>query len=816
MPVPALLSQLMLDIRYGARMLRKSPGFTAVTVVTLALGIGANTAIFSVVDSVLLRPLPYKDPGRLFVVWEKPPKSTRNVVSAANFLDWREQNRVFENLVGTSNASFNLAGKDSPERVDGMRVSHDFFAMLGISPVLGRAFTPEDDRAGAPRAVILSHGLWQRRFASDPGVAGRSISVDGQPTTVVGILPERFGFFGAPEMWMPLALDRSKVTRDFHYLVPIARLKAGVSLEQARSAMQGVAAVIERDYPKSNKGWSVTIEPLRDAVVGGQRDAMIMLFAAVVLVLLIACVNVANLQLAKAATRQRELAVRASIGAGRGRLMRQLLAESVLLASLGGALGLLLALFLTRVLRSLVPPFLLAGIAEVAVDWRVLGFTFGLSILTGLVFGAAPAWWATRLNVHQTLKEGGRGSGGGFRHARVRNALVVAEVALSVVLLVSAGLMIRSLSAMAKVDPGFRPDHVLTMRLAMADGKYPGGAAVRGFYARVLERVENIPGVKSASLSMGLPLRGTGFGMPFLIASHPKIPISEAPGVPFELASHGYFRTLGIALRKGRLFGAADNEGAPRVAIVNETFARRFLTKEEPLGQRLLVEELITGKRELGAPIAWEIVGVVADAKFGGLNDTEQAPVIYVPLPQSPWPSATLSLRTATEPMSLAKAVRAALTEIDSEMPVTRVRTMEQIVVESMSQSRMQTWLIGIFGAVALALSALGIYGVISYSVTQGTHDMGIRMALGAKASDVLRTVLRNGMVLVALGTGIGVAGAFAATRLLSSLLFGVGAGDPGSYAAVVLLLGAVALAAAFIPARRATRIDPITALRLD
>jgi len=813
--MPSSLVCLLQDLRYGLRMLRKSPGFTVVTALTLALGIGANTAMFSVIDSVLLRPLPYKDPERIMIVWEKPPKDQRNSASAANFLDWRDQNRSFEHLAALTFASFNISGKDLPDRVDGLRVSWDFFEMLGARPLLGRSFIAEDDRPGAPGVAVLTHALWVRKFGGDPEIIGKTLTVDSEKCTVVGVMPARFRFFGAPEIWLPLALDRAKVTRDFHFLLPLGKLKAGVSLAQARAEMDGIGKNIERAYPKSNKGWGVFVEPVRRAMTEDARTAVLVLFGAVGFVLLIACVNVANLLLAKAAVRQRELAVRSSLGAGRIRLVGQLLTESVLLAVAGGLLGLTLAFWLVRAVRALVPSFLLSGFEEIAVDWRVLAFTFALSIATGLFFGVFPAWRVSSLNLHEILKEGGRGSAGAARHARFRSVLVAAEVALSLVLLVSAGLMVRSLMAMQNVNPGFRPDHLLTMRLSMAERHYPGAAPVRTFYRQVLEKAGAIPGVRSASISMSLPLQGTNFGMPFQIASHPQVPVSEVPGAPYELVSYDYFRTMGITLRKGRFFDERDNEHGAPVAIVNQAFVIKFLPKEEPLGQRLLVEELITGKTQLGPPVAWQIVGVIGDVKFGGLN-SEPTPVIYVPIMQSPWPGGALALRTATEPVSLAQTVRAALGQLDADMAVTSVKTMDQIVAESMTQSRTETWLIGGFAIVALAMAVLGIYGVMSYSVAQGTHDIGIRLALGAGTGVVLKQVLLKAMLLTGAGLAIGLAGAFALTRVLSSLLFNVKATDPWTFAAVSLLLAVVALVAGFIPARRATRIDPVVALRFE
>jgi len=810
------MQTLLQDLRYGLRMVAKNPGFSFVTILTLAIGIGANTAMFSVVDSILLRPLPYPDSDRLVVVWEKPPGFERNVVSAANFLDWRDQNHVFENLAATTFRSFNLTGKDQPERIQGMRVSWDFFELLGMKPVSGRAFVPDDDRPGAAHVAVLSSGLWQRKFGTDPNLLGTSLTVDGESCTIIGVMPPGFRFFGSPEIWMPIALDRAQATRDFHWLVPLARLKRGVSLQQARAEMEGIARNIERDYPKSNKGWSAAVQPVRTSIVQrSQRDMVLVLFGAVGFVLLIACVNVANLLLAKAAVRQRELAVRASLGAGRLRLVQQLLTESVLLAVAGGLLGLALAFWLVKIVHSLLPQFLVAGFAEIGVDWRVLGFTLALSVVTGMLFGVAPAWHAANINLHDALKETGRGSSGASASTRSRNVLVVAEIALSMVLLIAAGLMIRTLLAMQTVDPGFRPDHVLSMRLSMATERYPDAARVRSFYRQVLDKVRMLPGVRSASISMSLPLQGSNFGMPFQIASHAQVPISEAPGAPYELVSHEFFRTFGITLRKGRLFAERDDENAPRVAVVNETFVKQYLPKEEPLGQRLLIEELISGKTKLGPPLAWEIVGVIGDMKFGGLNDSG-VPVIYVPMMQCTWPGGALALRTAIEPKSLAQVTRSAIAGIDKDIPITGVRTMDEIVVDSMSESRTQTWLIGVFAVVALALAALGIYGVMSYSVAQATHDMGVRMALGARAFDVLKLVLGKGILLTAAGLVVGLGGAFSLTRLLSSLLFGVKAIDSLTFSVVAVLLGAIALAACYIPARRATKINPIEALRYE
>ncbi|HVN80577.1 MAG TPA: ABC transporter permease [Terriglobia bacterium] len=808
------METILLDIRFGLRTMVKIPGFTTMTILTLAIGIGANTAMFGIVDSVIIRPLPYPDSDRLVVVWEKPPNRDRNAVSAANFLDWRDQNSIFENLVATVFRSFNLSGKDQPEQVQGMRVSWDFFGLLGTKPSIGRGFVPNDDRPGSTPVTVLSNGLWQRKFGGDPNIAGRFITVDGESCMVIGIMPASFRFFGNPDMWMPLALDRARATRDFHWLVPLARLRQGVSLKQARAEMAIIARNIERDYPLSNKGWSTFVQPIRNSVVQeGQRDRVLVLFGAVGFVLLIACVNVANLLLTKGVVRRRELALRMSLGAGRLRLMQQLLTESLLLATAGGLLGLGLAFWLVRLVRALLPPFLVAGIAEISVDWRVLVFALLLSIVTGLFFGAAPAWRATKVNLHDSLKEASRATSSGSGSTRFRNLLVTTEIALSLVVLIAAGLMTRTLIALQTVNPGFRTDHLLSMHLSMPFERYPVAPQVRSFYRRLIDKVGKLPGVQSVSISMTLPLQGSSFGLLFQIANHAQVPPSEAPGAQFEMVSSDYFGTFGIPLRQGRLFMEADNENAPRVAIVNETFARQFLSEEKPLGQRLLIRELISGKAELGPLQAWEIVGVTKDVKFGSLNDNS-LPTIYVPIMQCSMPGVALALRTGTEPKSLALSVRNAIAEVDSDLPITGMKTMEEVVAETTLESRTQTWLIGVFAIVALALATLGIYGVMSYSVMQATRDIGVRMALGAQEFDVLKLVLGKGILLIATGLAVGLGGAVALTRLLSTLLFGIKATDLLTFSVMTMFLGSTALLACYIPARRATRMKPIEALR--
>jgi putative ABC transport system permease protein len=784
------------DLRYGLRTLRNSPGFATVTALTLALGIGANTAIFSVIDSVMLGPLPYKDSDRVVAVWDKDPHGGRKGYSSASLLERREQNRVFQNFAGWATAAFNLSGQDVPDHVDGMLVSWDFFNTLGVTPALGRSFTADDDRPEAPRVAMLSHGLWQRRFGADQGIVGRSVTVDGQNCTVIGVMPRPFRFFYGPEMWMPLALNRTSAGRDVIYLSAIGRLRPGVSLIGTRAQ------------------WGGLVEPMRAASRQEQPRILLVLFGAVGFVLLIACVNVANLFLAKAAARQRELAVRASLGASRIRLVRQLLTESILLALAGGLLGLLLAFWLVQLLPALVPPVLLSGSPEMTLNWRVLAFTFALSILTGLFFGVFPAWSACSPDLHEVLKEGGRTMSDASGHTRLRNALVVVEVALSLVLLACAGLMIRSLVAMQSVDLGFRPDHMLTMRLMAAEARYPGAAPLRAFYLQVLQRVSSIAAIRSASISLGGAPWETEIAGEFDIAGHPRASSSEMRAAAFETVTQDYFRTMGIALRRGRFFTFTDDENGQRVVIVNQTFVSMYLSKDEPLGQKLLIREL-TGTRQIGRQIGMEIVGVVADVKFGG-PAANSVPFIYMNAIQSPLANSAITLRTSAEPMSVVKSVRAALAQIDRETPVARVRPMDQIVVDSMAQPRTQAWLMGVFAAIALALAAVGNYGVMSYLVAQSTHDMGIHMALGASAWNVLRLVLRKAILLTGAGLLLGLAGALAVTRMLSTMLFHVKATDPWTFVAVSLLLVFVALVAAFIPARRVTQIDPVVALRCE
>ncbi len=789
-----MINHLPKDLVFGLRLIRKNPGFSLIVVLTLALGIGANTAIFSVVDAVLLRPLPYKESDRLVVAWDKGQNRGRNWYSAASLLQQREHNRVFETLAGWAQAGFNLSNKDLPERVDGMLVSWDFFKALGVTPTLGRNFNADEDRRGAPRVAIISSELWHRKFNGESSVLGQSVTVDGQTCTIIGVMSPLFRFFYGPEMWMPLALDRIGADANSGYLRTVGRLKPGMSLAQASAQ------------------WDGLVEPLQAVSRLGLPKGLLELFGASAFLLLITCVNVANLLLARSTERRHEISVRAALGASRNRLLRQLLTESVLLAIAGGFLGSLLAVKMVTFLPAMLPTELLSNSMDIAVDGRVLSFTFVLALVTGLFFGVMPAWRASRPDLQDVLKEGGRGSSGAASHTRFRNILVIAEVALSLVLLSSAGLMLRSVFALKQVNLGFQPDHVVTMRLSITKGNYSKPTLILEYYQRALDAAKTVPGVLSAGISMGQAPWDSPFAGAFDLPGNPPSSALEFRGAVYETVSPDYFRTVGMNLLKGRFFTERDNGSAPPVAIVNRTFARLYLPGKNPLGQRVSVGK-VAGNDPKAPPAVCEIVGMVEDIKFGG-PAANNAQIIYMPIQQNPPAEGALVLRTSANPLSVAQSVRVAIGQIDRETPVIQIKTMDQIVLDSMSQPRTQTWLLLAFAAIALLLAALGNYGVTSYYVAQNTHDIGIRMALGAEPGEMLRMVLRKGMALTGLGLLAGLAGAFALTRFLSSLLFGVNATDPWTFAAVSLLLACVSALATFFPARRATRVDPLIALR--
>jgi predicted permease len=787
-------------------------------VATLAVGIGANTAIFSFVDGVLLRPLPYTDADRIVRVLEKPPGDGRNGISTLNYLDWQKDNTVFEYMAAQTGGSVTLTGIDEPVQLRGGRVSTHYFDIFGIKPPLGRTFTPGEDQPGKDHVAVLSHALWISQFGADPKIVGRPILLDGVPTTVIGVLPAGGAFDRAfTQIWRPLAFEPDNMTRNFHWFGSFARLKRGVTLEQARAQMDTIGARIARDFPDSNKGWGVAVDLFSETIVGRQlRQSLYVLLAAVGMVLLIGCANLANLALARGTAREREVAIRSSLGAGRWRLVRQFLTESVLVSLTGGVLGVALGFVTMAGLRAALPPFSLPREASVTIDVRVLAFALVLSVVTGVLFGLAPAIQATRPNLAGSMKEGGRGSSTGGARRRIREILVVAEVALAFVLLSGAGLLIRSFFEMQHRDPGFDSTNVITAGFPIPEKRFPDFAQRGAYLRQVVERLESLPGVRDVALTSALPMQGWGYGMPFQIGGRPFVDRANRRACFFKMVSPSYFRTLGMKLRKGRALIEHDGKGAPPVAVINETMARKYFPNEEPVGKRVLIQEIIPGKTQLGPEIPWEVVGVVADESVSALNDKSDNPGVYVTHEQSPPSYQALVIRASMDPSSLQQAIGKAVHEINRDQTLTDIRTLEQVKAESMANDRLQSVLLAVFAAIAMLLSAIGIYGVISYSVVQRTHEIGIRGALGATTGDVLRLVLRGGLLLSGAGLLLGLAGSLGLTRLLEALLFGVGARDPATIAGVAAILASVALLACYIPARRAAKVDPVIALRYE
>jgi putative ABC transport system permease protein len=801
------------DLRYGLRTLVKNPGFTAVAVIALALGIGANSAIFSVVNTVLLRPLPYKDPERLVMVWEDNTRHgyPRDTPAAGNYIDWRDQSQVFESMAAMTDQSFNLTGAGDPEKIEGERVSANLFSLLGVEPQLGRAFSPEEDQPGRSHVIIISHGLWQRRFGSDMKITGKPLTLNGESYEVIGVMPPDFHFPSRDaEMWVPIAFTSEEAAnRRRHYLQVVARMKPGVTLEQARAEMTAIATRLQQQYPNSNTNLGATVTSLHDYVAGNIKPALLVLLGAVGFVLLVACANVANLLLARAAVRQKEIAIRVALGASRFRLLRQFLTESILLAALGGGLGLLLSLWGVSLLQAFIPENI-SQVKAVTVDGKVLLFTLLVSLLTGLIFGLAPATQASNFNLNETLKEGGRDSSAGNRGARIRGLLVVAEVAVSLLLLIGAGLLINSFLRLRHVDPGFRTDNLLTMKVVLPKTKYPDPARRAAFYTELLRRVEALPGVKSAAVTTNLPLYRQGNSISIAIEGRPEPPPGQEPTVVTRVVSPHYFQTMGIQLLQGRELGAEDRQDSPAAVVISETMAHKFWPGEDAMGKRISA-----GKPQ--SPDDWiRVVGVVKDVRQFEL-DADPKPQMYFSYEQAGFFEPNdLVVSTSVEPLSLAATVRKAVWEIDKDQPVSDIRTMEAILADSIARQRFSMLLFGIFAALALVLAAVGIYGVMSYSVAQRTREIGLRMALGAQRSDVLKMVVGQGLKLVLIGVVFGLAAAFILTRLMSSLLFGVSATDPVTFITISLVLVGVAVLSSFIPAHRATKVDPMVALRAE
>lgn len=810
----------MNDLRYAIRQLIKSPGFTIVAVITLALGIGANSAIFSVIDTVLLRSLPFPSPDRLAMVWAKSPQhpgEDRQVHSYPDYLDLRAQNRTFSALAAYTGASAIWGSGENAEDVPGVAATSDIFAVLATPPLLGRGFSPEDDKAEAARVVVIGYSFWQRRFAGDPKIIGRQVTLAGKPYTVTGVMPKGWKFpIGSEKVdyvapLVPMfsgSTPNYMMRRGAHFLPVVGRLKPGVDLKTATADLQTIAAQLAKQYPDTDAGRTERAVALQSDLVGDVRPALLVLVAAVALVLLIACANVANLFLARAATREREIAIRTALGASRLQIVRQLLIETSLLALLGGVAGLLLAWWSTDVLVAMGPSDI-PRLNEIQVNGAVIAFTFGIAFLTSLIFGLVPALQASRPQVEQSLRETSRGSTGGVRSHRLRFAFVVSQFALSLVLLVGAGLLIRSFAQLRAVKPGFEPHGVITFWQALPKARYGGVDQQTQFFDKLLARLTALPGIEDAGIVSPLPFSGNDQGRTFTIVGQPAPQQGMEPSASLLTTNGSYFRTMRIPLKRGRLFEAHDKKGTKPVVLINDTFARKYFPNENPLGHLLKM-----GGDEEAPPR--EIIGIVGTAKHGNLAETDEAE-FYLPFAQAPDRYSDIVVRTSpSPPAGLETTIRRAVLAIDAQQFVPAITPLTQLVSQTLSQSRFNTGLLAVFAAVAIVLAGVGIYGVIAYNVTQRTKEIGIRMALGAQRRDMLGMMLRQSLAMAAIGIAVGLLGAFAATRLLSALLFGVGTTDLLTYGAVVLLLSAAALFAAFFPARRAMKVDPVIALRYE
>jgi len=819
----SLVETIVQDVRYALRMLRNNPGFTAVAILTLALGIGANTAIFSVIDSALLRPLPYNDPAGLVMVWENSSQhpNPHNVVSPPDFLDWQTRNTVFAEMAALFDQRVNLTGNGVPQEVVVQDVSANFFSVLGVNPILGPGFTAENGKQGHDDVVVLSYGFWKERFAGDPEIIGKPVVLNGHPQTIVGVAPRSFSWFikdgsftGAkPQMWTPFIFpasfsDRKGVGR---FLTVVARLKPGSTVPQAQLQMNTIAARIAGEYPDFNAYWGAKVVSVRDQISGDLRPALLILFGAVAFVLLIACSNVSSLLLGRAAAREREIAVRTAIGASPWRIARQLLTESVLLALIGGAIGVVLAVWGTNLLLAASPKNLL-GVNSIPVDWRVLAFAAGVTLLAGLLFGFLPSYISSHSGISETLKEGGRGSSAGKQRSFARGAFVVAQMCLALVLLAGSGLLIRSFVRLVGVDPGFDASHLLTFKVSLPSSKYSSDPARLAFFQQLLTRVSHLPGVRAVSMCSFPPFSGLGSATGVHVLSQPERSLMDLPVAAVRVVGPDYFSAMQIPLRSGRTFSNQELTEERHVVIINQAFAEQYLKGVNPLGQKaaIYMKSLEESKNTPS-----EIIAVAGDVRQMGL-DTPAEPTVYWPHPELVLSELTILVRTTNDPLSLLSAVRNELQQLDPAQPMAGVATMDELLSGSLSRSRFTMLVLAVFAALALILASVGIYGVIAYSVTQRTQEFGVRMALGASRRDVLRLVLGQGTRLTLLGIGLGIVAALIVTRLMATLLYGISATDPLTFTSVALLLALVALAACYIPAQRATRVDPIVALRYE
>jgi putative ABC transport system permease protein len=806
------IETLIQDLRYGARMLLKNPGFTLLAVLTLALGIGANTAIFSVVNAVLLQPLPFREPERLVMVWRTNTERTMRdaPVSAPNFIDWKQRNEVFEQMAAWRIGNFNLTGDAEPEIAQGAEVTAGFFETLGVGPALGRGFLPHEDQPGAEPVIVLSHSLWQRRFGSEPGIIGKRLIVDARPVTVIGVMPQGFNhplaYSSEIKLWTILTLN-PQANRNNHFYNVVARLRTGVTMEQALFNMDNVSRQMAELYPQTNRHHLAELTPLHEQATGGIREPLLLLFGAIGLVLLIACANVANLLLARAAGRERELAVRTAMGASRGRLLRQLLTESVLLASLGATAGLLIAAWGIDLLSTF-SAMEIARLNEVTLDRYALSFASLMALLTGMLCGFAPAWLSSRQSLSASLKEGARQATGGRGNQRLRGGLVVVEIALSLVLLIGAGLLIKSFLKLWTVDPGFNSEGVLTLNLGLPRARYAQPAQWAAFAEQVTEKLKSLPGAQATAVSGFAPMDGNRMARVYAIEGRPEPDLGNTPGVAYFPVSPDYFRALQIPLLSGRAFTARDDSPASAVVIVSQSFADRYFPGEEAIGRRIGMATV--------RPLVWrEIVGVVGDVRQSRLEDGPR-PMVYFPFQQYPFPVVTLIARSTGNPLGLAEAMKQAVYAVDKDLAISQLAPLERMVADSIAQRRALMTLLAVFSALALALATIGVYGVMAYSVAQRTHEIGVRMALGAQAGDVLKMILTQGLKLALIGVVIGLATAFSLTRWMESFLFGVRPTDPLTFSLIAVVLLCVSLLACWIPARRATQVDPMVALRVD
>ena len=800
------METILQDLRYGVRTMFKNPGFTSVAIFALALGIGANTAIFSVVNAVLLRPLPFEQSDKLVMVWEKRLQlgRIRNTVSPPDFTDWRAQNQVFEDMAAFLSQGFNLGSSTEPERIQGASVSPSIFSILRARTRLGRTFEPEEDKPGSNSVAVISSGLWQRSFGSDPDIVSKTVTLNDKPYTVVGVMPGDFVFPNRrSEIWVPLTLSPDDAAnRGGHSFTVVARLKDGVTLQQAQNDMNTIAAQLEQQY-QVNTGHGVNVFSLYEEVVAGARPALLILLGAVAFVLLIACANVANLLFARSAVRQKEIAIRTALGAGRGRLVRQLLTESVVLSITAGIVGVFLGVWGLSALLAIGEDSI-PRVKEIKLDGWVLGFSLLVSVVTGLLFGLLPALQASKPDLNDTLKEGSRSSSGGIRSNRARSLFVIGEVAVCLVLLMGAGLMIKSFARLLNVSPGFNPENVLTMNIALSGSRYRDAAGVNSFYQQSLERLSSLPGVKSAGVVTALPMAGSFGSRYFGIEGRPPQPPGQGFNANTNVATPGYLATMNIPLLDGRDLDDRDIKGAPDVVIINKEAVRRYWADESPVGQRVTVEQRTR-----------TIVGVIGDVKQSGL-DIETRPEMFFPYYQLPVPFGTFVVRTAGDPLGMIASVRGAMHEIDRDLPLYGIKTVEDVISDSVAPNRLNMMLLGIFAGLALVLAAVGLYGVVSYSVSQRTREIGIRIALGASHKSVLRLVVGQGISLSVIGVAIGVIASLFLTKLMATLLFGVSATDPITFVAISLLLIGVTTIASVVPARRAMKVDPMVALRYE